>query len=216
MSERTELYLNIKMATAALFIIVGTLAYAVYSNWNTRKRVAKLERMIAVNDSIQQLGRKRLDSVRDLKIYNASVTAYEKAATSLFTENQNLKNSGDQHLTLLNNRSIPLRFAIAFRGINNTWFTEGIMALKPKEEMKIWGVDSSSSVYVHLEPITSAKNILINGDDLTDLNKVSLSVDTTTAFIFTGNIPPPHKTAHLALFHEVVPTVDDQIIFTDR
>lgn len=216
MSKRNELELNISVTLAAVLMILGTLVYSIYANWRTGKRVAKLERIIAVKDSLQQAGIKRVDSVRLAKIYNASVHAYEKTANSLFTQNQNLKSSGDQYLTLLNHRNKRLRLAVAFRGLNNTWFTEGVLALNPKEQLRIWGVDSSSSVYVHLIPQTSEPEVLINGDHLRDLNEVSLSIDTTTSFIFTGNIPPPHKTAHLAVFHEVIPTIQDQLIFTGQ
>jgi type II secretory pathway pseudopilin PulG len=216
MSQRNELELKTSVAILAVLIMLGTLVYSLYSSWQTSKRVAKLESVLAIKDSMQQAGLKRMDSAKVAKVYMATVQAYENAADSLFTQNQNLKNSGDQYLTLVNQRSEPIRIAVAFRGINRTWFTEGLLTLKAKEKMRIWGVDSTSSVYIHLTPSSINPSVLINGDNLKDLNKVNLSVDTTSSFIFTGNTPPPHKTAHLAIFHEVIPTVKDQIIFTDK
>jgi hypothetical protein len=208
--------MRIRIAVAALLLTVILLLYAVYANLQTSKRVEQLEERNAINDSIQQASQRKLDSIRDAKLYQSSIQAYEKVANNLFTENQNLKNSGDHYLTFLNKRDKTLSLAVAFHGINNIWFTEGLLSIKPNETARVWGVDSSSSVYVHVLPKTVSQKMLINGDDLSDMNVVNLSIDTTASFIFTGNTPPPHKTAHLAIFHEVIPTPDNKVIFGSK
>jgi hypothetical protein len=210
MSERSQLQNTTRIAIAALIIALLSHFFSYHQTQDALKRVAVLEKRNATLDSIQQSHLKKSDSIREQRLYQNSLAAYEKAASLAFTQNQNLRNSGDQFLLVKNNCSGPMRFAIAFRGLNKTWFTEGMLGLESRESLRIWGVDSSASVYVYAEA-----PVRINQEKLVDLNAVNLSVDTASDFIFTGNTPPPHKTAFRVAYHEVNPTLDSQIIFTD-
>jgi len=210
MSERNQLQNTTRIAIAALFIALLSHFFSYHQTQEALKRVAVLEKRNASLDSIQQSQGKKSDSILEQNLYQNALAAYEKAASLAFTQNQNLPNSGNQFLVVKNDCSAPMRFAVAFRGLNKTWFTEGMLGLASRESLRIWGVDSSASVYVYAEV-----PVRINQEKLTDLNAVNLSVDTATDFIFTGNTPPPHKTASRVVYREVNPTVNSQIIFSD-
>lgn len=210
MSERNQLQNTTRIAVAALIIALLSHFFSYHQTQDALKRVAVLEKRNAALDSIQQSRAKTSDSIREQRLYQTSLATYEKAASLAFTQNQNMPNSGDQFLLVKNNSKAPRRFAIAFRGLNKTWFTEGMLGLASRESLRIWGVDSSASVYIYAED-----QMKINQEKLTDLNAVNLSVDTTNDFIFTGNTPPPHKTAFRVVYREVNPTMNSQIVFSD-
>jgi len=210
MSDRSRILVARRIAVAGFLITIVSLFYIIYKSRQTDRRIAVLERVNAVNDSIRLIGEKRLDSIQDLKAYRKTLQAYEKSANQLFTQNQNLPGSGNQFLTIANRCDSPITFAVTFMGINKTWFTEGFLSLKPNETTKIWAVDSLSTVYVYVKG-----DALINGAEQTKLKEVNLSVDTNNSFIFTGIIPPPHKTAVRTIFHEVNESSGNKIVFSD-
>ena len=210
MFDRSPLQITTWIAVAALVISLLSHFYTYHQTHDALKRLAGLERRIAIQDSIQNKKVRDVDSIRAQRIYENAIATYEKAASQAFAQNQNLPGSSTHSLLVKNDCSVPVRFAIAFHGLNKTWFTEGMLALDPKESMRIWAVDSAASVYVY-----TTANALINQEKAGDLNPVNLSVDTTNAFIFTGNIPPPHKTAFRVVYREVNPTLDSRIVFTE-
>jgi hypothetical protein len=210
MSERSQLQITTWIAVAALVISLLSHFYTYHQAHDALNRVALLERRNAILDSIQHNRISKADSVRQQQVYQTAIASYEKAANLAFAQNQNLPNSGKQSLLVKNDCSVPLRFAIAFRGLNKTWFSEGMLPLASKESMRIWAVDSAASVYVYTE-----SDVLINEERLRDLTPVNLSVDTANSFIFTGNTPPPHTTAFRVVYHEVNPTMDSKIVFSD-
>jgi hypothetical protein len=211
MSDRSRLLVTRRIAVAGFLITLVSFFYITYKSRQTDRRMAVLERVNAVKDSIRLVAEKRMDSIQDLKFYKKTLQAYEKSANQLFTQNQNLPGSGSQFLTIANKCDSTVEFAVTFLGINKTWFTEGFLSLKPEETTKIWAVDSLSTVYVYVKG-----DALINGDQQTTLKEVNLSVDTNNSFIFTGIIPPPHKTAVRTIFREVNESDGNKIVFSDQ